>query len=349
MATPEQNLLWWSAGVFVIYTCLIGSFQIIQHLLHYTVPEHQKYIVRILIMVPVYALDSWFALRFVGLSVVITLVRECYEAYVLYSFFLLLVNYLEGEDQIITIFESKPPIPHPWPFNAWTFQPSSKFYYQCKTLILQFVLVEPILALLTFVLSFTGGYSEGDFSPSNGYLWIMLISNASISVCLYYLVLFWCALDEELEAFSPVGKFLCIKAVIFFAFWQGVFFAILVAIGAIPSYQEISPDTISLAIQDYILCIEMFFLSIGFLVSFPYFPYSNPHTSLRELRRINQIGRSTSDVFNVTDTIEETKETFHPDRLSENFGVVGSIRDRLSAVGSPVSQPPREEDENMKL
>ena len=102
--TSEQTLLWWVAGVFVLYTVAISMYQILQHLLHYTVPQHQKYIVRVLLMVPVYALDSWFALRFVGLSVVVALIRECYEAYVLYSFFLLLVNYLEGEEKIIEIF-----------------------------------------------------------------------------------------------------------------------------------------------------------------------------------------------------------------------------------------------------
>ena len=95
-----------------------------------------------------------------------------------------------------------------------------RFYNQCKTLILQFVLVEPILAAITFILSLTGGYSEGDFSPTSGYLWIMLTQNTSISVCLYYLVLFWCALGEELEAFSPVGKFLCIKVFFYFLFFN---------------------------------------------------------------------------------------------------------------------------------
>ena len=32
------------------------------------------------------------------------LIRHCYEAYTLYLFFMLLVNYLEGEENIIAIF-----------------------------------------------------------------------------------------------------------------------------------------------------------------------------------------------------------------------------------------------------
>jgi hypothetical protein len=45
-------------------------------------------VVRILWMVPVYALDSWFALRFSHARLPLDAVRECYEAFVIYNFFM---------------------------------------------------------------------------------------------------------------------------------------------------------------------------------------------------------------------------------------------------------------------
>ena len=102
-------------------------------------------------------------------------------------------------------------MPHPWPFHHFKFEPGRKFYLQCKTFILQFVLIQPALGFLTFVLSITDNYHEGSFSPRYGYLYITILDNVSISFCLYYLVLFWISLDEELKPFNPVGKFLCIK------------------------------------------------------------------------------------------------------------------------------------------
>jgi hypothetical protein len=36
--------------------------------------------------------------------------------------------------------------------------------------------------------------------------------------------------------------------------------------------------------------------------------------------------RSTSDVLNIKDTIDDTRDTFSPSRLNENFSVVDSIR-----------------------
>jgi bacteriorhodopsin len=104
MVSNEKLLLWWSSGMFVIFAVMISIFAILAHLRHYTVPQHQRYIVRILIMVPIYAIDAWFSLRFIDVRVFVELIRHCYEAYVLYCFFLLLVNYLEGENNIITIF-----------------------------------------------------------------------------------------------------------------------------------------------------------------------------------------------------------------------------------------------------
>ncbi len=128
--------------------------------------------------------------------------------------------------------ESKPPIPHPWPLNSYTFQPNRKFYFQCKTLILQFTLglcsridffvdreneskmveyhlkiffsliplVQLLCGLLTFILSIIGEYEEGSFSPSSSYLWIMLATNFSITISLYYLGL--CILSILVNSFS---------------------------------------------------------------------------------------------------------------------------------------------------
>ena len=36
---------------------------------------------------------------------------------------------------------------------------------------------------------------------------------------MYFLVLFYMSVKEELAPIKPVPKFLCIKAIIFFSFW----------------------------------------------------------------------------------------------------------------------------------
>lgn len=55
----ELSLTWpFIAGVFALMACTLSLYEIYQHLLYYNKPYLQKYIVRILIMVPIYALNS---------------------------------------------------------------------------------------------------------------------------------------------------------------------------------------------------------------------------------------------------------------------------------------------------
>lgn len=61
------------------------------------------------------------------------------------------------------------------------------------------------------------------FSPKNGYLYVTIIYNLSITLALYALFLFYFGTKHMLKPYSPVLKFLTIKSVIFLSFWQGLY------------------------------------------------------------------------------------------------------------------------------
>lgn len=70
-----------------------------------------------------------------------------------------------------------------------------------------------------------GDHSNQHFlwpSVHSGYLYVTLVYNASVSLALYALFLFYFATRDLLRPFEPVLKFLTIKAIIFLSFWQGV-------------------------------------------------------------------------------------------------------------------------------
>ncbi|KAL1282168.1 hypothetical protein QQF64_000971 [Cirrhinus molitorella] len=67
VSTP--NKAWFIAGIFVFMTIPISLWGILQHLVHYTQPELQKPIIRILWMVPIYSLDSWIALKYPNIAI----------------------------------------------------------------------------------------------------------------------------------------------------------------------------------------------------------------------------------------------------------------------------------------
>jgi hypothetical protein len=64
--------------VFGDHTAALG------HLSHYANPRIQRHAIRVIMMVPVYALESWLAMRFEDYASYIETAREAYEALAVY-------------------------------------------------------------------------------------------------------------------------------------------------------------------------------------------------------------------------------------------------------------------------
>ncbi|KAF9409332.1 hypothetical protein HW555_011276 [Spodoptera exigua] len=102
-------------GGFVLLAVPISIWQITQHVVHYTKPILQKHIIRILWMVPIYALNAWIGLEFPEQSIYVDSLRECYEAYVIYNFMKYLLNYLNEDHDLEALLETKPQVYHIFP------------------------------------------------------------------------------------------------------------------------------------------------------------------------------------------------------------------------------------------
>nr|KAF6449182.1 transmembrane protein 184A [Rousettus aegyptiacus] len=70
------------SGIFVWTALLLTCHQIYLHLRFYTVPNEQRYVIRLLLIVPVYAFSSWLSLLLLGARqhhIYLDSVRDCYE------------------------------------------------------------------------------------------------------------------------------------------------------------------------------------------------------------------------------------------------------------------------------
>ena len=154
----------------------------------------------------------------------------------------------------------------------------SPFFVRCKFGCLQYVLLKFVTAISIMILEHIGWYKEGDFSPWGPYLYICFLTNLSQCWALYCLVLFYHATHNELAAIRPVGKFLSVKSLVFFTWWQSVMIAYLLSIGMIPNYsmsqQDWTPEDVAKGLQDYLICIEMFLIAIVHSFVFPHSEYS---------------------------------------------------------------------------
>jgi hypothetical protein len=186
---------------------------------------------------------------------------------------------------------------------------------------LQFCIVKPTMAILTLILQAFNKYHDGDFSPSNGYLYIMLINNVSISLALYGLFLFYFSTKKLLKPFNPVLKFFTVKSVIFLTFWQGVLLAVFEKVGIIEAYQDtdgngknnLSAGSVAAGWQNFIICIEMFFASIALRFAFPHSVYLNGvSTNSGRVVTMQSISNNLKETMNPRDIMNDAIHNFHP-------------------------------------
>ncbi|XP_040212633.1 transmembrane protein 184A isoform X2 [Rana temporaria] len=311
------------SGLFVWTALLLTCHQIYIHLRNYTIPNEQRYIIRILFIVPIYSFDSWLSLLLIGNDqyyVYFDSVRDCYEAFVIYSFLSLCFEYLGGESSIMVEIRGKP-IKSSCYYGTCCLQGVSYsigFLRFCKQATLQFCIVKPIMAVVTIILQAFGKYHDGDFNVQSGYLYITIVYNISVSLALYALFLFYFATKELLNPFEPVLKFLTIKAVIFLSFWQGMLLAILERAGAIPEVQiihgnTVGAGTVAAGYQNFIICIEMLFAAIALRYAFTCQVYrEKKENSTANVAPMQSISSGLKETMSPHDIVQDAIHNFSP-------------------------------------
>ncbi|ORC88487.1 transmembrane protein 184C [Trypanosoma theileri] len=250
----------YAAGVFVVIACILSFADTREHLARFDYPQMQIIIIRIIAMIPIYGIFSLLSLVLVNMRFFLETIRDTYESFVLYMFFILLLKYCGGEGQLLRSLKAKRyKGVHLFPVCFLPMYPlDTAFYLRCKRWVLQCALIKPLCSFLAMVLHPIGVYNEGDFSLNNAYTYVAIIINFSLTMSLYYLVLFEVELEKELHYAKPFLKFLCIKTIIFFSFWQSVMVSLLVKANLLYTGKtEHEQERVAAAIQDLLMCFEI--------------------------------------------------------------------------------------------
>lgn len=133
-------------------------------------------------------------------------------------------------------------------------------------------------------------------------------------------------------------KFLCVKGILFFSFWQSIGISILVAAGAI---RRLGPYTdierISVGLTDTLICFEMPLFAIAHLYAFSFRDFVDPNVSFVARMPIKYAIR---DSFYIKDVVEDSKATLRGEGMdyrefepSEGFIHQGAGRERRIRAG----------------
>lgn len=192
-----------------VVASVVAIALVVRHLQKLSRPDLQYPIMRMVLLVPVYAVSS----QLEGAAVI---VRDVYEAYAVYVFFVLMVDFAGGESAVVTAWQSKTTVSHIWPcsLGCRPIPLDAAFLRHCRRTVIQFVLTKTLSAAVSLVLLIVGG------SESVVVEWTLFtIYTISYTTALYYLFLFYLGLKTQLSGLKPAAKFLVLKSAVFATYY----------------------------------------------------------------------------------------------------------------------------------
>ena len=209
---------------FVGASCTLISIGFSAHLIHkhlqnWTNPPQQRLIIAIILMVPLFAVDSCIGLFEMHASETLILfldsIKECYEAVVISSFLslmYLMVGIKEGgdpkKDDDATDSMQIPKsvlgrqIHQSFPFNYFMddFEVNSQTLQQLHYWTIQFVYTRPILSVLMLYLTWNEQFD-------NTWYWTTtVILNSSVTMAVTALIMFYHSFEHELAPYQALAK-----------------------------------------------------------------------------------------------------------------------------------------------
>ncbi|KAL2281529.1 hypothetical protein FJTKL_11459 [Diaporthe vaccinii] len=271
-----------------LLSMFISFYLIWMHALNYTKPEEQKYIIRILLMIPIYAASAFLQLRYYHEAVYFAVISDCYEAFAISSFFALLCQYtaadLHSQKQFFR--ELHPVKKWVWPLNwfkkccggdrgPWRTPVSGLTWFNIIWIgIYHYCFIRVAMTITAVVSNKYDRYCESSNSPYFAHIWCASINCVAVTIAMYCVIQFYVQLKTELSSHKPFLKVLAIKGVIFLSFWQTM--AISVGTGEFdiisPTATLAYPD-IAVGIPSLLLCVEMLLFSIMHIWAYPWRPY----------------------------------------------------------------------------
>jgi len=230
-------------------------------------------------MPPVYAIISFFSYRFFRSYTYYSLAESAYEAVTLSAFLLLLIEYVadtaSGHDATKAM-ERKGKTSLPIPFCCWRYRPTKAYFmYTVKWAVLQYVVIRPACSIAGIICEALGVLCEsGPYSIYFASVYLEAIDFVSISVALYGLLVFYGLTKHELEGRRPLAKFLAIKLIVMFTFYQSFIISALEGYIIKPT-QYWTATNIADGLNALAICVEMVFFSSLMMWAYTWNEYKN--------------------------------------------------------------------------
>lgn len=272
-----------------LISTVMSLYLIWMHALNYTQPREQRYIIRILFMVPVYVISSYLQLQWYWHAIYFQVISDCYEAFAIASFFALLCHYVAPDlhSQKVFFRELRPIKQWVLPINwfakccggqrgIWRIPKSGLTWFNIIWIgVYHYCFVRVAMTISAVVLQYFHRYCESSNSPVFGHIWIIVLNAVAVTIAMYCLIQFYVQLKDALAEYKLFVKIVAIKLVVFLSFWQASAISVGTSTLQIVQANEVLayPD-LKVGIPALLLCVEMALFAILHLWAFPYAPYT---------------------------------------------------------------------------
>lgn len=229
MAVRNAEKSSWAIATSFAAVCVavpLSLYDMNVHLQNWVSPLQRHYI-RIMGMVPIYAIESWLALTFRSQRIYLEVAREAYEAFVVYSFFRLMMESLGDRAAVVQVTVKKGGVAQwVWPSNlllpsSWRWPMGEPFVWRCERGVFQYVFLRVACAAIALAAQLGGALCEGWSEPEScAAPYINFTIVLSQFVAMFCLVLFWHELQLELQPVRALQKLLAVKAVVLCVFFR---------------------------------------------------------------------------------------------------------------------------------
>ncbi|KAJ3063139.1 hypothetical protein HDU98_001012 [Podochytrium sp. JEL0797] len=287
---PAIDFTSWPFIVFSIVALLataVSFASISLHCTNWRKPAQQIWICIVLAIVPVYSLLSWAAFSlFEGRTADnVVMVRDCYDAVIVFAFYRLLLNYIAPTtDSQKSILASKPAskIPLLPPYLHISINPATPHFLSRNTLlVLQFVFVKFSMTLFSLVFQLELDNCADATNLKYGNPWYLAAQFISLPVAMLGILFVYHPVREDVGKFFVVKKFVAVKGMILFGFLQDMILLLLIQSGSI-TLQNHQAWTLT-RIEAFLMSIEMLVLSAILVVLFSYREYAKDEAEVTEV------------------------------------------------------------------
>ncbi|KAM4058969.1 organic solute transporter ostalpha domain-containing protein [Hirsutella rhossiliensis] len=276
------------AASCTLIAVVMSLYLVSMHARNYTQPREQRHIIRLLFMVPVYAVSSFCQIQWYWHAIYFQVISDCYEAFAIASFFALFCHYVAPDlhSQKAFFREMRPIKPWVMPVNwfaaccgrnrgPWRTPKSGLTWFNIIWIgIYHYCFIRVAMTISAVVLQYFERYCESSNRPVFGHIWIITINALAVTVAMFCLIQFYVQLREPLAEHRVLLKIVAIKLVVFLSFWQASAISIGTStLNLVQPNKVLAWPDLKVGIPALLLCIEMACFAVLHLWAFPYRPY----------------------------------------------------------------------------